>query len=229
MKKTIVAAGAVLALATSLSIAGEATKTPTAGIDAPPRDPAQVGITRTTVQDSTLAGGSGWSPNGTRISFCTLNPADAACGGGGTTQPPPPPPPPAAAVRAGCMVDTVAFDTMSDGDCFGSGYTNTDMIVFSVGDTMNNGGEGGDALYFANPALYRVTWSGNCASGSGTGGYEHVCFIHAPGVPWRMQRRRVDVTVTRVSDGVVVLSRRINAEKETCNNTLYTFGCPRQP
>lgn len=224
MKKTIVATGVVLAITTSLAVAGTATKTPTAGINAPPRDPTQVGITRTAVQDSTLAGGAGWSPDDTRIRFCTLNPTDPSCGGGGTTNPPPPPVP-AAPIRGGCAVDTVEFDVASDGDCFGVGYTITDMIVFSVGDTLV-----GDTHRFTNPALYTVQWSGAvCQSGSGVGAYANMCFVHAPGAPWRTQLRFMDVVVRRVSDGGVAFSRRIRAEKYTCNEFTTRFGCPEMP
>lgn len=92
----------VIAAFTAVSVAGEASKAPTAQITDPPRTVQQLGYQRTSVQDSTLAGGSAYGGSNSSVpinacmidstqpgcpDYCTSNPSMPGCGG--STIPPP--------------------------------------------------------------------------------------------------------------------------------------------
>jgi hypothetical protein len=75
-----------------------------------------------------------------------------------------PPPPPPELVTAACYVDTWNWDTGTAGACSNEiQCTGTNIVHFSVGTHMNDGGE---YYYFGINDRYTVTWSGDC-TGSG--------------------------------------------------------------
>jgi hypothetical protein len=92
-------------------------------------------------------------------------------------------------VYAGCAVDTINWDIVSDGNCEAEDReTTTRTILFSVG-TERASGVGGDNWVFTNPSDFNVTCTGACGtytySGAGGSATSNYSVTHIPsGTNW---------------------------------------------
>jgi hypothetical protein len=160
--------------------------------------------------------------------YCSVNPTDPVCGGGGVcdvnpSDPTCQPPEPVRTITAGCVVDTSRFDLYRAGSCNEGGITNTDHVIFYVGDLDTSGR---DHNAFTTPGVYRAEWSGGpCATTAADG---HACQFTLPSPrPWAEQQVSRSVTVYRVADNSVVGSFTVTATKVTCNpSTMPSRVCP---
>ncbi len=110
-------------------------------------------------------------------------------------------------IRAGCYIDTQAWDVPSVGACFeDGGCTITDAISWSVGDFQRQTTHGLGDYEFRDPGLYTIQWTGAC---TGTG---HSCTVYD-------MRNTVasphtaTVTVRDRSTGQVVFTDTVEARK----------------
>lgn len=169
------------------------------------RPRGSLGTTRDQYQDSTLNGGVNFNfpqrppvpppPPPPPPDPCVTDPSSPGCGGGGTTNPPPSDPP----MAGGCYVDTRALDQWESPNCYGEGESETDAILFSVGDELV-----GDTMHFSKANTYRVEWTGSCA-----GNVNHYCNLQ--GVPNGLYT--TTATIYRLSDNALVATFTMKARK----------------
>ena len=106
-------------------------------------------------------------------------------------------------VKAGCFVDTMLGDDVSNGNCMTPGAcTNTDDINWSVGDYRQTGN--GSIWRFSNLGAVDVQWTGDCVSSTGS------CVSSLSNGTYS-----ASVTVRENSTGSVIFTRTIQATKAT--------------
>lgn len=250
MRRSLGSLAAVALLAFSIVAPAEQRGQPlpatTADVTVPPRPLNQGG--RGGGTDSTITGGASRSGSGQAVvNLCSIFPSAPECGGpkqgicndpaaqnygqpgACIYAPPPPPPPPPAAIVAGCLIDTDEFDTVQSPHCSAYGKTAWGVldgqvpVAFYVGDTY---GPRRENLFFADPGMYLVDWSGDCTNAQAFGPDRSGCQITMsmgspsgwkdPGSGWKSFFRRATATVRRRSDMSVVATFTIEASGEIC-------------
>ena len=252
MRRSLGSLAAVALLAFSIVAPAEQRGQPlpatTADVTVPPRPLNQGG--RGGGTDSTITGGASRSGSGQAVvNLCSIFPSAPECGGpkqgicndpaaqnygqpGACIYAPPPPPPPPAAIVAGCLIDTDEFDTVQSPHCSAYGKTAWAVldgqvpVSFYVGDTY---GPRRENLFFADPGVYVVDWSGDCTNAQAFGPDRSHCHITMslgspsgwkdPGSGWKTFFRRATATVRRRSDMSVVATFTIEASGEICTGS----------